>query len=88
MNTTSMRRRTSGRPVIIEAMEGRLLMSGDALTTTPDTQPIGMLLPAIQAAREAARRAQISDGTSNTIMVAETYQKPSTFQVTFGGSLG
>jgi hypothetical protein len=73
MNTTTMRRQrrqATRRPVMIEPMEGRLLMSGDALTTTTDTQPIGMLLPAIQAAREAARRT-VSDGTSNTIMVGQ-----------------
>jgi hypothetical protein len=61
---------TEWRPVIVvELMEGRLLMSGDPILTT-QTQSTALLLPAVQAAREAARRS-VTDGTSNTILVAE-----------------
>jgi hypothetical protein len=57
-------------------MERRWLMSGDAALTdgayTAPQQPteVALLLPAVQAAREAARRAStlgVTDGTSNTI---------------------
>ena len=70
---------------MIEAVEARVLMSGDI--AAPGAEPVPLLLPAVQAAREAARRSASTDGTSNTIMVAETYQGTSTFQITFGGQI-
>jgi hypothetical protein len=60
--------------VVVELMEGRLLMSGDPVLTT-EIPSTALLLPAVQAAREAARRS-VTDGTSNTILVGESYRQP------------
>jgi hypothetical protein len=68
------RRARQAAPARLEAMERRWMMSGDALAdagyTAPPPTEVALLLPAVQAAREAARRAgavAITDGTSNTI---------------------
>ena len=72
--TTRLATHANQRPVFIEQMEGRLLMSGDSTgvdlgrpVLTTQTQSTTMLLPAVQAAREAARHSLV-DGTSNTVM--------------------
>jgi hypothetical protein len=60
------------RQPAIEPLEGRLLMSGDSLMGPGSGPHTAMLVPAIQAAREAART-QIVDGTSNTVMFADCH---------------
>jgi hypothetical protein len=61
-------------PVVVEAMEGRVLMSGD-LAAPAVVEPQALLLPAVQAVREAAARRSLVDGTSNTIFFGEVAAK-------------
>src|SRR4051794_17891798 len=75
--TTNPAGRGAQRPMTIEAFEGRVMMSGDAgaldlkYTSEPPSVLVALLLPAVQKVREAAARTSITDGTSNTILVAE-----------------
>ena len=68
------------------ALEARTLMSGDSIwvdldyaVTPAEPQPVALLLPAVQASREAARAtvsntvdpAKITDGTSNPAKITD-----------------
>ena len=79
------------RPALFESLETRRLMSatcGDVLAAETTSEPVALLLPAVQKVREAAVRmsvtadtdtlsagtVSVTDGTSNTIFYAEKYQ--------------
>jgi hypothetical protein len=86
-------RQSSNRTaVMVEGLEGRLLMSvtGRIGGIAVDPSDTALLLPAVQAAREAAKPTSVQDGTSNTILVAEQYAgggyvNPSTYQIISAG---
>ena len=55
---------------IIETLETRTLMSGTIAADAPEPEPIALLVPAVQAAREAARKSTTVE--SSTLLASST----------------
>jgi hypothetical protein len=81
------------RPALFESLETRRLMSAtcaDALAAEAPSQP-AMLLPAVQkvwasTARLPGAQSSITDGTSNTLLIAEKLRNGSSGAIVDGTS--